>query len=92
VGKAAENERLKLRAVFWNNLSAGIALAGILVPLISYLGGALTSFDKASRGQIPWTREVVESAFFAAGAILAALCLAAILRNHADSIAAKIED
>jgi hypothetical protein len=37
VGKAATNEALKLRATFWNNLAIGSALAGVLLPVYSFL-------------------------------------------------------
>ena len=30
MGKAAENERIKLRATFYNNLGVGLTLVGVL--------------------------------------------------------------
>jgi hypothetical protein len=35
MGKAAENEGTKLRATWWNNLSIGLFLAGILIPYLT---------------------------------------------------------
>ena len=38
MGKAAENERIKLRATWFNNVSIGMFLAGIIVPSITAIG------------------------------------------------------
>jgi hypothetical protein len=35
MGKAAENERIKLRATWFNNLSVGLTVAGVLVPYLA---------------------------------------------------------
>jgi hypothetical protein len=35
MGKAADNECLKLQATFWNNISSGIVLGIVIVPLAS---------------------------------------------------------
>ena len=35
MGKAARNERVKLDAMFLNNLAVGLVLAGIFLPLFS---------------------------------------------------------
>jgi hypothetical protein len=32
MGKAADNERVKLSAMFWNNLAVGAALTGVIGP------------------------------------------------------------
>ena len=36
MGKAADNERLKLRATFYNNTAVGFALTGFAVPFITF--------------------------------------------------------
>ena len=36
MGKTAENEKLKLRAQFFNNLAVGIGAGGILVPVLTH--------------------------------------------------------
>jgi hypothetical protein len=33
MGKAADNERLKLKATFYNNLAVGSTVGGVLIPL-----------------------------------------------------------
>jgi len=35
MGKAAKNERIKLRATFFNNVSVGLILAGCLIPYLA---------------------------------------------------------
>lgn len=34
MGKLAENEELKLRATFYNNVAVGCAVAGVVVPFL----------------------------------------------------------
>src|SRR5262249_11749800 len=48
MGKAANNERAKLRAVFWNNLGVGVLLGAYFLPLFSLYLGTLPS-DTFSR-------------------------------------------
>jgi hypothetical protein len=36
MGKAADNERLKLRGTFFNNISVGILLIGIVTPIAGF--------------------------------------------------------
>jgi hypothetical protein len=36
MGKAADNEAIKLRATFYNNLAVGAALAGVIVPIVTF--------------------------------------------------------
>ena len=35
MGKAAFNERLKLAATYWNNISAGLTLTGLIIPYLA---------------------------------------------------------
>ena len=49
MGKAAENERIKLKATFCNNLSVGLCPAGFLIPYLQFIG-QLGDF-------IDWSRE-----------------------------------
>jgi hypothetical protein len=37
MGKAADNERIKLRATFYNNISVGCFLTGFLVPYLTFI-------------------------------------------------------
>lgn len=35
MGKAAENEKIKLRAALWNNGAVGLVLAGSILPMLA---------------------------------------------------------
>jgi hypothetical protein len=41
MGKAAENERIKLRATWFNNVSVGLFITGVLVPYLAFVQGAV---------------------------------------------------
>jgi hypothetical protein len=44
MGKAAENERIKLKATFFNNVSVGLTVTGVFVPYLAFLqSGQLNS-------------------------------------------------
>ncbi|MGA8714334.1 MAG: hypothetical protein WB647_15110, partial [Roseiarcus sp.] len=64
MGKAAVNERIKLRALWFNNLSVGLSLTGVLVPLWS-LPKATEYFHPIdvwlAGGSRPSSLEVVEA-------------------------------
>jgi len=51
MGKTADNERIRLRATFYNNLSVGCLVAGALVPYVA-LGRVLAELNRT--GQIPY--------------------------------------
>ena len=55
MGKAAENERLKLRATWWNNLSIGTGVGGLLVPYINLIQNDwyLPSMLRGEKGNVP---------------------------------------
>jgi hypothetical protein len=36
MGKAASNEKIKLRALYFNNVAVGATIAGSIVPLLAY--------------------------------------------------------
>jgi hypothetical protein len=37
MGKAADNERIKLKAMFYNNMNVGLWLVGVLYPVLNSL-------------------------------------------------------
>jgi hypothetical protein len=39
MGKVADNERIKLRTTFLNNISVGCVIVGILVPYLTLIQG-----------------------------------------------------
>jgi hypothetical protein len=94
MGKAAENERIKLRATFYNNLAVGLALAGVLIPYLGFIqsGGSrefVVISDALLAGHIA---PLTDGQGFAAFAFVLALASAAIFRYWASTTAAKIQD
>ena len=87
MGKAADNERIRLRATFYNNLSVGCLVAGALVPYVA-LGRVLAALNRT--GQIPYAeiRNFVAVIFGVALAGLASWWM----RKIADSIIQEIPD
>ena len=93
MGQAAQNERLKLRATFYNNIGAGMALAGIGAPFLSiyfqsraYRDGldALSASPLLSPEGL-WAATPIMGAFVA-------LCLAYVCRGIANRILGNIAD
>ena len=52
MGKAADNERVSLKATFYNNISVGCLVAGAIVPYLA-LGRVLAQFQGMVPSQIP---------------------------------------
>jgi hypothetical protein len=80
MGKAAENERTKLNATFYNNAAVGTFLSGLIIP---YIG-----FYRAVAEGPPSTSHMVLAGVSAA----VALSLAWEFRIIADRIIAKLKD
>ena len=76
MGKAADNELIKLRATFWNNLGVALLAAGALLPQIGMYGRAASLRDYIG---------------ITVGTIVA-FCMGAFCRFHADKIIKKIQD
>lgn len=92
MGKAAENERRKLRATFWNNVGAGVAVAAIAIPYIGFVGLDLrgvaefvvAGFDiRSPQGQ----KLAFTFVSMGIGVMVAETC-----RRIADRVAGEIED
>jgi hypothetical protein len=45
MGKAARNERIKYRATYLNNTAAGVGVAGLFIPVLSFFSRG-DDFDK----------------------------------------------
>ncbi|HEV3111766.1 MAG TPA: hypothetical protein VGY99_14870 [Candidatus Binataceae bacterium] len=45
MGKTADNERIKLRATYYNNIAVGLVLAGCLIPYLALVRGIGEIFD-----------------------------------------------
>jgi formate/nitrite transporter FocA (FNT family) len=87
MGKAALVERLKLAAAFYNNVGAGLLVAGMFVPLLNLMQ-AETTWQSLTRD----LKEPPFRVFVALGIMCVASTLAWCLRDKADEIAKAIPD
>jgi len=82
---SARNERLKLRATFWNSLAIAAAVGGVLVPII-----------EAYRSDEIWYSTVYPvfsaTAYRTFCSIGAGFVIAFILRMVANSVIGQIDD
>ncbi|MGA2638348.1 hypothetical protein [Methylocella sp.] len=90
MGKAAYNERIKLRAMFYNNLSVGSLIAGFLVPSLIAVPAFPPLLDDFMNGKLS-SLDLHKPAAFVITLGLA-LWAALWLRNEADWIITKIQD
>jgi hypothetical protein len=79
MGKTAENERIKLKATFYNNLAIGCLLSGVVAPYVLLMYAPLDVFASMI------TRYVL------GGMIGCAIC-GLLLRLAADVVIRRIED
>jgi hypothetical protein len=92
MGKAAENERIKLRATFYNNVAVGLVITGMFVPYLTIIQSELPNFRiifEAFRAGNPSQYEPPLVKLFA---ILLAFGSAAIFRLGANTEIAKLQD
>jgi hypothetical protein len=95
MGKAADNERIKLRATFYNNLAAGLILTGILLPGMAFTqtGYALGTWLKTLRdGPLVISYDAVVQTFLILGSTLVAFVAARLFRAVAKTEIGKIQD
>lgn len=92
MGKAADNERLRLRAIFFTNLSVACFVAGLFIPYLALLKGwgqSIRFFRALVTGD--WTSDAQKDALGLLAAVIA-LSLAYIFRRRADKIAQSTQD
>lgn len=92
MGKAADNERLRLRAIFFTNLSVACFVAGLFIPYFALLRGwgqSIGFFQALAAGD--WTSDTQKDALGLL-ALVVALSLGYIFRRRADKIAQSIQD
>ena len=92
MGKAADNERRRLQAAFFNNLSVACFVAGLFIPYFALLRGwgqLISFFQALVTGE--WTSDVQSDALGLLAAVIA-LSLCYIFRRRADKIARSIQD
>ena len=86
MGKAAKNERIKLRATFYNNLAVGAAITGLLVP---YLAIYPKFFTAESWTTVPFTDIIAPEPALSIGV---AVVVSLFCRSRADTWIATLED
>jgi hypothetical protein len=92
MGKAADNERIKLRATFFNNIAVGLSITGVLVPYLAFIQSGVPDehimFDALRSGNIG-QYEPLGLKFLA---MFLAFASAAIFRHGANTAIAKLQD
>jgi hypothetical protein len=91
MGKAAYNERIKLLATWYNNVSVGLTLTGVLIPVFSLLEN-FQAFDDLTTGRSHPTLLQGLQFVVACGAFVLALTYAASFHNEAIEEIEKIQD
>ena len=87
MGKAADNERLKLRAAYYNNLATGVVITGYAVPYFALMKKTLESPPAELTSLLTQTDVLVLT-----GLWLLALLGASMLRGMTNRILARIAD
>jgi hypothetical protein len=82
MGKAASNEKIKLRALYFNNVAVGATIAGSIVPLLAYAREYVQPDDQFTRAELGVTVLL----------IVVALAVAGACRFRANAIVSKVED
>jgi hypothetical protein len=91
MGKAADNERVRLRAMFFNTLAAACIITGLFVPyfvLLTAWGRMVATFESLVTGD--WVR--LHGLMVGLFATAVSLLLAFLFRRTADKIARSIQD
>jgi hypothetical protein len=89
----AKNQAIKLRANFWNNLSVGMLLTGVLIPVLSFF----QNYPEISQWvKDAWAGDFAVSEFsrrfvLAIGAFLVAAIVARSCRREAQRIIEELD-
>ena len=93
MGKAAENERIKLGATWLNNLSVGLTFTGVLIPVFSlYKVDNFQLLDDWTSGRSHPTLAQGLQLFLALAAFCLSFVSAAVLHESAKKEIAKLQD
>jgi len=84
MGKAADNEQIKAKAAFYNNLATGSVIAGLAVPYINLMVSAPVGGVYPPRTSI--------QVFYIAMMVVLILLGAGWLRAKANSVLARLQD
>jgi hypothetical protein len=97
LGKAAENERLKLKATFLNNLGVSSIVTGFIIPYIAYRPPIVEPFDYsksllANVGARLLTYENIVGIVTLLSSIFLGCLMAWFFRKFANDIVSQIKD
>ena len=95
MGKAASNERLKLAATYWNNISAGLTLTGLIIPYLAlnyWIVDLIAWVPDWLAGQAKLGDPAIVAAVSTLVATVAAYVAASACRSFADRLLIKIQD
>ena len=85
MGKAAENEKLKLKAAFYNNVAVGAVIGGVFLPLDNFYRQHETIADFLN--QTPWS-EIYRYLL----PIMLAFCAVGWARGRANDSLQQLQD
>jgi hypothetical protein len=89
MGKAADNERIKLQATWLNNVSVGLAVAGVFVPYLAFVQNWTLGPDLPTRFH-DWLYN--PQIYFKVSAFVLALVSSRFYSHKARQQIAKIQD
>jgi hypothetical protein len=93
MGKAAENELIKLTAAWYNNVSVGLILTGVLIPLFSlYRAENFQLLHDWTSGKSPPTPPQILQLLLAFVAFFLALAFSGYFQEAARKEIAKLQD
>src|SRR5258708_1083096 len=95
MGKAAFNERLKLAATYWNNISAGLTLTGLIIPYLAlnyWIVDLIAWVPDWLDGKAKLSDPAIVAAVSTVVATVAAYVAASACRSFADRLLIKIQD
>lgn len=95
MSKAADSERIKLRAIFYNNIGVGLILAGVLLPYLAIyqkLNEVGLRLSQVWDGSVPITSDEWKQLAGGAAGILAAFMGGIRMRRLADRELTKLTD
>jgi hypothetical protein len=92
MGKTAENERIKLTAMFYNNLSVALFFGGVLIPTFGALPVIAGFLADLTFGRVEWTLDGVKQALISGVSFAGTMWMAGFFRHAADQEIRKIID
>jgi nitrate reductase NapE component len=92
MGKAADNERIRLKAMFYNNMSVGLWLVGVLYPVLNSLAAVGKFLFAFWFGQVAWSSDSVLQFIIGLVVFVGTTRIAILLRQTADEEIQKIQD